>query len=403
MTPKRLASLPVVLFSSLVACASSSAQSATPPAASPAASAKKAAFTVQIPVTLRDKKGHLLTTYPVADLTLTDNGHPQSIQSFDHPQNEPLRIGLLIDTTSGQQDALADERAACARFVDQMLQRPNTKIFLLHFDHEVELLQDFTTSAQKLRTELSEMSTSADSTQSQQPAGQVGTVGKAAPPAGAEVYDAVYLAAKELFAPEHGRKLMVIFTNGYDHNSKVGLNEAIDAAQRAQVSVFTLYVKSQGQHQPNNGQNQRPGGMGYPGRFPGGGYPGGGYPGGGYPGGGYPGGGYPGGNNGGNNRRNTQTGYGDGKKTLEQIAVRSGGRYFEDIRKSDFDDVFHQITDELNAQFALTFTPTDLSDDSFSDGFHKISLRAKDKSLFVITTEGYFEPSSAATATRAGK
>ena len=395
MTSRRIASLlaAVVLFSPLLARAFQPASSAALPASNPATSGKKSSFTVQLPVTLRDKKGRLIPSYSASDLTLADNGHVQTIQSFDHPRNEPLRIGLLLDTTSGQQAALDSERAACARFIDQMLQHPNTKIFLLHFDHEVELLQDFTSSAQKLRTELSEMTTS--TAQAQQASGPVGTVGKAAPPSGAEVYDAVYLAAKELFAPEHGRKLMVVFTNGYDRNSKVGLNEAIDAAQRAQVSVFTIYVKSQGQQRQggNNGQNQRPGGIGYPGRFPGGGYPGGGYP----------GGGYPGGNPNGNNRQSPSASYGDGKKTLEQIAVRSGGRYFEDIRTGDYDDVFHQITDELNAQFALTFTPNDLGDDSFSDDFHKISLRAKDKSLFVITTEGYFEPSSAATAKTAGK
>ncbi len=378
----------------LPAPAQSSAVSGKPAASTP--TNHSGPFVVHIPVTLRDKKGHLLTSYPATDLTLSDNGHPQTIQSFQHPQNELMRIGILMDTSSGQQSALDSERAACARFVDQMLARPNTKIFLLHFDHEVELLQDFTTSSQKLHTELSEMTTSAP----QQPsaASPVGSVGKTTVRGGTEVYDAVYLAAKELMAPEHGRKLMVIFTSGFDHGSKVGLNEAIDAAQRAQVSVFTVYVKSEGP-QPkigNNGQNQRPG-LGYPGRFPGGGYPG-------YPGGGYPGGGYPGSQPGGNGRQNSPTvAYGDGKKTLEQIAVRSGGRYFEDIRKGDYDEAFHEIADELNAQFALTYAPNDLSDDSFSDGFHKISLRAKDKSMFVITTEGYFEPSSGTSTRAAGK
>ncbi len=391
------ATLAVNLFG-LTAPAQSSATPGNQAASNPAPASHSGPFVVHIPVTLRDRKGRLLTSYPTTDLTLSDNGHPQTIQSFEHPQNEPMRIGILIDTSSGQQSALDSERAASARFVDQMLARPNTKVFLLHFDHEVELLQDFTTSSQKLHTELSEMTTSAP----QQPsaASPVGSVGKTTVRGGAEVYDAVYLAARELMAPEHGRKLMVIFTSGFDHGSKVGLNEAIDAAQRAQVSVFTLYVKSEGP-QPkfgNNGQNQRPG-MGYPGRFPGGGYPGGGYP-----GGGYPGGGYPGSQPGGNSRQNSPAvAYGDGKKTLEQIAVRSGGRYFEDIRKDDYDEAFHEIVDELNAQFALTYAPNDLSDDSFSDGFHKISLRAKDKSMFVITTEGYFEPSSGTPAKSAGK
>ncbi len=375
-----------------------------------AAGQAAAPFVVQIPVTLRDKKGRLLTSYSAADLTLADNGHPQTIASFAHPANEPLRIGLLIDTTSGQQAALDSERAACGHFVDEMLTRPNTKIFLLHFDHEVELLQDFTTSAQKLHTELNEMTTAGAAPAQQTAGGQVGTVGRTAPVHnGAEVYDAVYLAARELMAPEHGRKVMVIFTNGYDRDSKEGLNEAIDAAQRAQVSVFTVYVKSQGA--ANRQQGARPGlggpGMGGPGRFPGGGYPGGGYPGGGYPGGGYPGGGYPGagspGNAPGGSRPGAQAGYGDGKKTLEQIALRSGGRYFEDIRGSEYGDVLRQISDELQAQFALRYAPNDLQDDSFSDGFHKISLRARDKSMFVITTEGYFEPGKDAGAHAAGK
>ncbi len=365
-----------------------------------AAGQAAAPFVVQIPVTLRDKKGRLLTSYSAADLTLADNGHPQTIASFAHPANEPLRIGLLIDTTSGQQAALDSERAACGHFVDEMLTRPNTKIFLLHFDHEVELLQDFTTSAQKLHTELNEMTTAGAAPAQQTAGGQVGTVGRTTPVRnGAEVYDAVYLAARELMAPEHGRKVMVIFTNGYDRDSKEGLNEAIDAAQRAQVSVFTVYVKSQGA--ANRQQGARPGlggpglggpGMGGPGRFPGGGYPGGGYPGVGSPGS-TPGGSRPG----------AQAGYGDGKKTLEQIALRSGGRYFEDIRGSEYGDVLRQISDELQAQFALRYAPNDLQDDSFSDGFHKISLRARDKSMFVITTEGYFEPGKDAGAHAAGK
>ena len=397
----------VALSLSGAAAAHAQASGAAAGQSAGAAGHAKSPFVVQIPVTLRDKKGRLLTSYPAADLTLADNGHPQTITSFAHPANEPLRIGLLIDTTSGQQWALDSERAACGHFVDQMLTRPDTKIFLLHFDHEVELLQDFTTSAQKLHTELTEMTTTGAAPAQQAAGGQVGTVGRTTPVRnGAEVYDAVYLAAKELMAPEHGRKVMVIFTNGYDRDSKEGLNEAIDAAQRAQVSVFTVYVKSQGVEKRQQ-SGARPGlggpGMGGPGRFPGGGYPGGGYPGGGNPGGGYPGGGYPGAGSPGSSRQGSQAAYGDGKKTLEQIALRSGGRYFEDIRGSEYGDVLRQISDELQAQFALRFEPNDLQDDSFSDGFHKISLRARDKSMFVITTEGYFEPGKDAGAHAAGK
>ena len=374
---------------------SSLAQQAPALAARPGSVSKSGAPAISIPVTLRDRKGKLITSYAASDLTLSDNGRPQGIESFAHVADQPLRIGLLIDTSHGQQDALDSERAACGRFIDQMLMQPNTKVFLLHFDHQVELLEDFTTSKEKLHTELSEMTTSAPGVE---PVSQVGSVGKVSAHGGSDLYDAVYLGSKELMGPEPGRKVMVIFSDGYDHMSKEGLSEAIDAAERANVSVFTVYVKSEDQPKPSSGfpgQNRR-GGMGYPG----GGYPGGGYPGGGFPGGGYPGGGNPG-QTGGSNRPAEI--HGDGKKMLEEIATRSGGRYFEDVRKGDYDTAFREIEDELKAQFMLTYVPNDGSDDSFSDGFHKISLRAKDKTLFVITREGYFAAGAGAAGKTAGK
>ena len=115
-----------------------------------------------------------------------------------------------------------------------------------------------------------------------------------------------------------------------------------------------------------------------------GGYPGGG---GGYPGGG--GGGYPGG---GGQRRGPDTTSAngqDGKKNMEKIATRTGGRFFEAKKKDNLDEIYGQIAEELRGQYLLTYTPDKVDTDG---GFHKIALKASKDDLQVVTREGYYAP-----------
>jgi VWFA-related protein len=82
----------------------------------------------------------------------------------------------------------------------------------------------------------------------------------------------------------------------------------------------------------------------------------------------------------------------DGKKIMEQIASRTGGRYFEAKKKDSFDEVYAQITEELHGQYLLTYAPEKAaSEDDSTDGFHKISLKAKNADYTVYTREGYFD------------
>jgi VWFA-related protein len=156
-----------------------------------------------------------------------------------------------------------------------------------------------------------------------------------------------------------------------DRGSKESLNDAIDAAEKANVSVYTVYFKGEEEHN---------GGGGFPGMGRGGG---GGYPGG---GGGYPGGG----RRGGQRPTGSSEPKVDGKKIMEQIASRTGGVFFEAKKKDSFDEVFAQIGEELHGQYLLTYTPDKPADSDDADGFHKIALKAKDEKLVVITREGYY-------------
>lgn len=257
--------------------------------ASPA-KAKTSAQQVILPVVVRDKKGAFVSNVQKGDLSLTQDGRPQTIESLSRDAaGQPLMIGLMVDTSRPMAGAMEAERKAVGGFVDQALPADGSKdqAFLIHFDREVELLEDFTGSRDKLHQEIEDMgSTGARHDDSGGPE----TTGDERTPttnkrATDQLYDAIYLAADEVMKDKKGRKALVIFSNGGDHGSKETMNEAVDAADKAGLSIYTIFFK---------GEEERSSNFGYPGSGRhGGGYPGGG---GGYPGGG---GGYPGGGGGG--------------------------------------------------------------------------------------------------------
>jgi VWFA-related protein len=358
----------------------------TPPAQpapddKPVATLKVQAREVLLPVTVRDKKGAFVASLDKSDFTLTEDGRPQTIKSLTHEANLPYKIGLLVDTSRSVSGALENERKAGGQFVDVMLPaEPRAKdpdeAFLIHFDHQVELLQDFTTSREKLHHELDDMGATHQTRDDSQ--GPETTGDERERPThsrgGTQLYDAIYLASDELMKHKDGRKALVVFSDGVDRGSKDTMNDAIDAADRANVVIYTIYFK---------GEEERNSNFGYPGggHHGGMGYPGGG--GGGYPGGG---GGYPGG---GQRRGGDSKPAVDGKKIMAQIAERTGGHAYEAKKKDDLDAIYKLISEELRSQYLLTYTPDKVDNDG---GYHKVALKANKSDLTVATREGYYAP-----------
>jgi len=198
---------------------------------------------VILPVTVRDNKGKIVPNLKIDDFILHEDGRPQTIKTFAHESNLPFRLGLLVDTSRSQENALANERTATGKFIDQMLSQPADKAFLLHFDHQVELLQDFTASQAKLHHELDGMSTSTYSSDQAGSSNDDGSGNSNRRRGGTQMYDAIYLAANELMLKEHGRKALILLSDGVDRGSKESLNDAIDAAEKANLTIYTVYFK----------------------------------------------------------------------------------------------------------------------------------------------------------------
>jgi hypothetical protein len=359
------------------------ASSTTPAVQPPSGSVKE----VNLLAFVHDKKEHPVANLGKQDFVLEQDGRAQAITQLANENSLPLTVGVLADTGAEQRKALAGERKASTEFFNRLL-RDEDRGFVLHFDKTVELLQDVTSSHDKLAKGIEAISAGEEA-----PRGSGRGGGESEPNhrrfsfGGEVLYDAIYLAADEVLKGQVGRKAIVLFSDGVDRSSKTTLQHAIEAAQRADVLVYCVYVAPQ-----REAEEDRQAG-GYPGGYPGGGYPGGGYPGGGYPrypGGGYPGG-YPGGGPfpGGGRRREPENVprevKGQGKKTLQQIADETGGRFFELSKKLSAAEIYTQIEDEMRHQYSLSYTP-----DTAASGYHKLHVSTRNPELTVRTRSGFY-------------
>ena len=309
---------------------------------------------VNVLATVRDKHGQIVNNLTKDDFKLEEDGRPQTIRYFAKDTDLPLTLGLLVDTSMSQRRVLEQERVASYAFLEHLMREDKDKAFVIHFDWEIELLQDLTSSRQKLNVALEKL----DNPEFEQSGG--GGSGGHHRGGGTTLYDAVFLASDELMQKQQGRKALIILSDGVDTGSKVTLTRAIESAQRANTLVYSIlfsdkdaYGGGYGGHMGGMGGGMgRHGGMGRGGPQ-----------------------GYP------------QQSHPDGKKVLEQISRETGGRFFEVSKKQSIDQIYASIEEELRNQYSLGYTP-DKAD--AAPGYHKIHLTTTQKDLVVQTRDGYY-------------
>jgi len=255
------------------------------------------------------------------------------------------------------------ERDASATFFEQVLRPEQDKAFLIHFDHDVELLQDLTSSREKLLKALDQMDRPewSNGDNSSSSGGQGGRGGHRGGYGGlgTALYDAIYLASDDLMSKQKGRKALILLTDGQDRGSKESLTEAITAAQRADTLAYSVRIAD------DDRENRGFGGPGMGGRH----------------------GGWGGGGMGGGRGRGGYESHPDGKKILQQISKETGGSYFEVSKKKTVADMYKQIAEELRNQYSLGYTPDQAA---APPGFRKIQLAVKQKGLTVQARDGYY-------------
>jgi VWFA-related protein len=346
-----------------------------------------AAAPVSFPLVLRDRKGGLVSGLNKANFTLQVDSKPETVGDV-RPASGPLVVGLLVDASVSERDAIEEERKAGKAFLDAVVGsgEGKSKGFVVQFARQADLLQDVTASVEGLDAAVTHLET-VEGSKGQVPKGGSASgvdpgTGKSQGQRGATtLYDAVFLSSDEVVKTQAGRHVLVVISDGDDSGSKESVGSAIEAAQRANAVMYTVYIKGHEETQRgfHNGNTQI--GMG-PDPCDPMGYPGGGYP------GGYPAGGWPGGRGGG---RNVPTP--DGKKVLERMAKMTGGRMFDGSHRGGLDGILKEIREELAAEYTVTFTPDKRAAE---DGYHRLEMEvtgagANAKELSLEFPDGYYE------------
>lgn len=285
---------------------------------------------VNVLFTVRNKANGLVGGLKQEDFTISEDNKQQDIKYFTRETDLPLTLGLLVDVSGSQERLIESERRAADQFFRQVLKKKDMA-FLISFGAEAELLQDNTNSPNLLLDGLKQLRLNA-------PVGGIhpGPVPTSRPVAGTILYDAVYLAANEKLKGEVGRKAVVLITDGVDTGSRISRDKAIEAAQKADVMIYSIYYVDQ---------------MAY-GPFGGG---------------------------------------GNGEAELRKMSSETGGRVFHIDRRTTLEDAFRDIQEEMRSQYSISYSPTNAKKDG---SFRKIDLKASNKDYKIQARRGYYATAS---------
>jgi VWFA-related protein len=273
---------------------------------------------VQLFFNVKDKHGALIPNLTKTDFDIAEDGKPQTIKYFTAESNLPLTLGMMIDSSGSQQNVLDMEKEVGGAFLKQIL-TDKDEAFVISFDITVDLLQDFTRDTHRLQNALNKAKINVDYTSGGIPGMGGGPVPTHNAP-GTLLYDAVYLSSHDMLSKETGRKAMILLTDGQDEGSKLKIQDAIEAAQKADAIVYVLLCADRGFY----------GGFG---------------------------------------------GY-SGEGEMRKLTEQTGGRVINVGNKFDkLKEAFDQIAKELRSQYNIGYTPTNPKQDGT---YRKIEIKNKE-------------------------
>ncbi len=265
---------------------------------------------VRVIATVKTQAGELVGALHKEDFQVFDNGVPQEIAVFERQTDQPLSVALMVDTSGSTAKELKYELDSASRFLKALLSEGNSgdMVALYNFNWQITRNNYFTHSYTSLANSLKTLH------------GEAGT----------SLYDAIYLAARDLEDRE-GRKVMIIVTDGGDTTSAKTLKEALEAAQLADAVIYPLVVMP-----ITNDAGRNIG----------------------------------------------------GENALKFMADGTGGRAFLPTVGPELDRAFTEIIDELRTQYLLGFYPKNVP--LTQERFHKLEVKVSRPDLRVSARNGYY-------------
>jgi VWFA-related protein len=286
--------------------------------------------------TVRDKHNALIPFLTKNDCNVFEDKQPQKLTSFVAEANQPLTLGMLIDTSGSQQYVLPLEQQSAEAFLKRIL-RPKDEAFVVSFDVGVNLEQDFTNNVRELDTAINhvQINTAAGGGSVGVPGIGEGPIPTQGQPKGTVLYDAVYQVSNDKMRAETGRKALILLTDGEDEGSDTKPKAALAAAENANAIIYVILIADRAQYFGY--------GLGY-----------------------------------------------TGDMAMRQLTEATGGRVINvGNNGKKLEDAFAQIEQELRTQYVVQYVPAN----KMMDGsFRKVDVFCKDQDgdLKVQARKGYF-------------
>jgi Ca-activated chloride channel family protein len=278
---------------------------------------------VRVLATVKAPTGELVGSLGKSDFEVWDNSVKQEISVFERTTAQPLSVSLLVDTSASTAKDLRYELDSSARFLRSLFAGGNDEdtAALYRFSYDVELLSSFTRRLGRLESALRALK----------------------PDSGTSLYDAIYLASRDL-EDRGGRHVIVVVTDGGDTTSAKTFHHALEAAQLANAVIYSILVMP-----ITNDAGRNIG----------------------------------------------------GENALTTLAVETGGRVFVPSYGAELDAAFTEIIRDLRTQYLLAFYPRNLA--PTTERFHRLYVKVRGPYLQVQTRSGYYGGSSGPAGKGAGK
>ena len=266
---------------------------------------------VNVVFTVSDKKGKFVTDLKQDRFTIYEDNKRQTITHFSRETDLPLTVALLADTSGSVREQIRFEQEAATEFFHSSLRRGKDRGLILTFDSRVNLLQDYTDDPSLIAQAVKRMQSGG----------------------GTSLYDAIHLAVTKKLAGQDGRRAIILITDGEDTSSRLSAAQALEAAQRDDVAIYTISTNK------TTGSRSRE--------------------------------------------------QAEGDKVLKKFADETGGKMFSPLKLQDLTGEFQTIAAELRAQYTLAYRPSNVQRDGT---FRKIRIAIADGSYTLRARPGYFAP-----------
>ena len=284
---------------------------------------------------VRDRDGKLVTDLTREDFELKEDGREQEIRYFSARTDVPLTLGLLFDLSGSQRSVIEEQKEAAQDFLRAVVRSEGTsrnapanngEVFLVGFNRAVGLALAPTTDLAEIDRGLHALEV------------PVLPNGDLAPAAeGTALFDAIR-GASGVLGELSGRKAIAVISDGVDTASRSDVDDAIEAALRADVMVYPIRVFDQDVFRFN---------------IPG----------------------------------PARTNLRRGEKTLKELAEKTGGTVFDIAGRTSLEEGFRLLNQELHSQYSLGYTSN--AGERGKRGYRKIRVKVP-RGLKVQARDGYY-------------